>query len=134
VENVENLDVGVKVKLATPDHFLLCKESLTRIGVANTRDMKLYQSCHILHRRGEYFLVHFKEMFLLDGKTANISDEDYQRRNLVAKLLEDWGLLSLQDKSILDKISALNSVKIIPFKDKKNWCLVPKYQLGTPRF
>ena len=126
--SVENL---LEVTLGKEDDFLKIKETLTRIGVSSKTDNKLWQSCHILHKKGKYYIVHFKELFLLDGLSSTITENDLARRNTIAKLLEEWGLLKVVDK---EKMSALltgvNQIKIIPFKEKQNWELVPKYHIG----
>lgn len=127
----ENLSVGIPIELKRPDDFLLVKESLTRIGLANQTEKKLYQSCNILHRRGKYYITHFKEMFLLDGKPANISDEDIERRNLIASLLEDWGLLKIKDAQKVSNKAHITSVKILSFSEKSQWQLIPKYTVGV---
>lgn len=125
------ISVGVLVELKHPDDFLLIKESLTRMGVANQNEKKLYQSCHILHKRGRYYITHFKELFLLDGKTANISNEDIGRRNLIVSLLNDWGLLSIKDLNNVEFKTPMNSIKILSFSDKNQWTCVPKYTVGV---
>lgn len=125
------ITIGVPIELKHPDDFLLIKESLTRIGVANQNEKKLYQSCHILHKRGRYYITHFKEMFLLDGKSSNISEEDIQRRNLIASLLEDWGLLKVKDISKVEKKSPISSIKILSFSEKNLWERIPKYTVGV---
>lgn len=124
-------NVGVQIELGDPDAFLKIKESLTRIGVASGKDRTLYQSAHILHKRGEYFIVMFKELFLLDGKSANITESDIKRRNLIAWLLQDWGLCKIKDQAAVADRSPINSVKILPYQEKSNWTLVTKYSLGT---
>jgi len=123
------MEVGVKVTLKKPDDFLLCKETLTRIGVANVKTKTLYQSVHILHKKGEYYICHFKEMFTLDGKPSTITEEDLTRRNLIVKLLNDWGLVEV-DVSPL-QLAPITSVKIVPFKQKSAWVLVQKYTIGV---
>ncbi len=129
----EELNVGVSVTLSTPDDFLKCKETLSRIGVANVRDMKLFQSCHILHKKGKYYITHFKELFVLDGKPADITDDDIKRRNLIASLLSDWGLVKIENPtSVADKAS-ISSVKIISHGEKSKWTLVAKYTVGKRR-
>lgn len=120
----------LEISLNQPDDFLKVKETLTRIGVASRKDNTLYQSCHILHKQGHYFIVHFKELFLLDGKASNLSRNDLQRRNTVAQLLSDWGLITIVDSGQATDIAPLRQIKIIPFKDKYNWNLVPKYKIG----
>jgi hypothetical protein len=120
----------LEIKIAQEDDFLKIKETLTRIGVASRKDKKLYQSCHILHKQGKYYLTHFKEMFALDGKPTDFSEEDLGRRNTIAKLLEDWGLLSIVTPSAMTTTAPMNIIKIISFKDKSNWELVQKYAIG----
>jgi len=117
--------------LKEEDDFLKVRETLTRIGVASRKDKTLYQSCHILHKQGKFYIVHFKEMFALDGKPTNFSDEDKGRRNTIAALLEDWGLLKIVDPSqAADPVTALNQIKILPHKEKNEWTLVQKYAIG----
>jgi hypothetical protein len=130
---MNNENIGVAIELKHPDDFLLIKESLTRIGIANQNEKKLYQSCHVLHKRGKYYICSFKELFLLDGKTANISEEDISRRNLIASLLHDWGLLRILNESILENRAPISSIKIISFKDKHEWICVPKYTVGSKK-
>lgn len=129
---VENL---IEVKLIQPDNFLLVKETLTRIGIASRKDNTLYQSCHILFKQGRYFIVHFKEMFLLDGKkNTDFSENDIARRNTIAKLLQDWELIEVVDpSSIQDPIIPISHLKILSFKEKNDWNLVPKYNIGAKR-
>jgi len=129
-----NLDELVEVTLTEPDDFLKIRETLSRIGVASKKDKTLYQSCHILHKRGKYYVVHFKQLFLLDGKKSDFSDEDRGRLNTIANLLEEWNLLKLvdEDKS-QDPIAPLSHIKIIPFKEKDEWNLVTKYNIGKKR-
>ena len=122
---------GVEIKLETPESFLLVKETLTRIGVSSNKTKTLYQSAHILHKQGRYFICHFKNMFILDGKFADISEEDICRRNLIAKLLEDWGMITVLDVEKLSMIAPMSSVKILSYKDKEIWTLVPKYTIGA---
>ena len=121
----------LEITLNEPDDFLKVRETLTRIGVASRKENKLYQSCHILHKQGRYFIVHFKELFLLDGKKSNLEKNDIARRNTIATLLSDWGLLTIVKKGALP-CADLRQIKIISFKDKNNWELVPKYNIGTP--
>lgn len=121
----------LEVHLGEPDDFLKVKETLTRIGVASKRENKLYQSCHILHKQGRYFIVHFKELFLLDGKKSNLEESDIARRNSIATLLSDWGLVTLESPEKLNPIAPLRQIKIITFKDKDNWELCPKYNIGV---
>lgn len=120
----------LEVTLSQPDDFLKVRETLTRIGVASRKDNKLYQSCHILHKQGRYFIVHFKELFLLDGKKANLEENDLERRNTIATLLSDWGLIDIQITEDL-KCAPLRQIKILPFKEKDNWELCPKYNIGN---
>ena len=121
----------LEVTLNEPDDFLKIRETLTRIGVASRKDNKLYQSCHILHKQGRYFIVHFKELFLLDGKKSNLEDNDVGRRNTIATLMSDWGLLTVDKKEQLQPIAPLRQIKIISFKDKDQWELCPKYNIGN---
>ena len=121
----------LEVRLNEPDDFLKIRETLTRIGVASRKDQKLYQSCHILHKQGRYFIVHFKELFLLDGKPSNLLENDIQRRNTIATLLADWGLITLVDPSSAKDIEPLRQIKVIPFKEKSQWELCPKYNIGN---
>ena len=125
------LDSLVEVKLFENDDFLKIRETLTRIGIASSKDKRLYQSCHILHKQGRYYIVHFKELFLLDGKKANFSEDDLARRNTIAKILEEWGLLKIVNTEIVEEpIMHLGQIKILPFKDKENWTLIAKYNIG----
>jgi hypothetical protein len=121
----------LEVTLNEPDDFLKIKETLTRIGVASRKDNKLYQSCHILHKQGRYFIVHFKELFLLDGKKSNLEENDLARRNTIATLMSDWGLLSIVNKESTHPLAPLRQIKIIPYKEKSNWELCPKYNIGN---
>ena len=123
----------LEVTLNEPDDFLKVRETLTRIGVASRKDNKLYQSCHILHKQGRYFIVHFKELFLLDGKKSNLEENDVARRNTIATLMSDWGLISIDNKSKAEPLAPLRQIKIIPFKEKNNWELCPKYNIGNVR-
>lgn len=120
----------LEVSLNEPDDFLKVRETLTRIGVASRKEKKLFQSCHILHKQGRYFIVHFKELFLLDGKKSNLEESDISRRNTIATLMSDWGLVTIQDESKAQPLSPLRQIKIIPFKDKQEWELCPKYNIG----
>ena len=113
-----------------PDDFLKVKETLTRIGIASKKDMKLYQSCHILHKQGRYFITHFKELFLLDGNKSTLEKSDIQRRNTIATLLSDWGLVSIVDIQLAKDTAPLRQIKILPFKEKNDWDLSPKYNIG----
>ena len=121
----------LEVTLNEPDDFLKIKETLTRIGVASRKDNKLYQSCHILHKQGRYFIVHFKELFLLDGKKSNLEENDIARRNTISTLMSDWGLLTIENKDNTHPLAPLRQIKIIPYKDKENWELCPKYNIGN---
>ena len=121
----------LEVTLNEPDDFLKIRETLTRIGVASRKDNKLYQSCQILHKQGRYFIVHFKELFLLDGKKSNLEENDVGRRNTIATLMSDWGLLTVENKEQLQPIAPLRQIKIISFKDKDEWELCPKYNIGN---
>jgi hypothetical protein len=120
----------LEVTLNEPDDFLKVRETLTRIGVASRKEKKLYQSCHILHKQGRYFIVHFKELFLLDGKKSNLDESDVSRRNTIATLMSDWGLVTIVDESKSKPLAPLRQIKIIPFKDKAQWELSPKYNIG----
>ena len=126
-----NPDDMLEVTLNEPDDFLKIRETLTRIGVASRKDNKLYQSCHILHKQGRYFIVHFKELFLLDGKKSNLEENDVARRNTIATLMSDWGLLSIDKKGTAQPVAPLRQIKIISFKDKDQWELCPKYNIGN---
>ena len=121
----------LEVTLNEPDDFLKIRETLTRIGVASRKDNKLYQSCHILHKQGRYFIVHFKELFLLDGKKSNLEENDVARRNTIATLMSDWCLLTVDNKNNLNPIAPLRQIKIISYKDKGQWELCPKYNIGN---
>ena len=121
----------VEVSLPKQDDFLKVKETLTRIGVSSRKEKILYQSCHILHKQGKYYIVHFKELFALDGKPSNLSDNDIQRRNSIAKLLEEWGLIKVVNNDIIgDNVAPLHQIKIIAFKEKNEWQLIAKYNIG----
>jgi len=120
----------LEVSLKEPDDFLKVRETLTRIGVASRKDKKLFQSCHILHKQGRYFIVHFKELFALDGKPSNLSDNDIQRRNTITQLLADWGLISMISPDVANDKAPLSQIKVIAFKDKANWTLETKYNIG----
>ena len=125
-----NIDEMVECTLAEPDDFLKIRETLTRIGVASRKDKKLFQSCHILHKQGRYFIVHFKELFALDGKTANFSENDTERRNTISQLLADWGLIAILNKEIAEKKAPLSQIKVLSFKEKGEWDLQAKYNIG----
>ena len=125
-------DKMIEILLSEPDDFLKVRETLTRIGVASRKEKKLYQSCHILHKQGKYFIVHFKELFALDGKKANLSVNDVQRRNRIIQLLSDWGLITRVIDEALD-IAPLNQIKVIAYKEKGNWTLETKYNIGKKK-
>ena len=128
------LESLIEVKLGEEDDFLKVRETLTRIGVASRKDKTLYQSCHILHKQGKYYIVHFKELFALDGKPSDFSAEDKGRRNTIVKLLSDWGLIAVVDPDkIVDPQTPLNQIKILPFKEKNEWSLVTKYNIGRKK-
>tara|TARA_B100000686_G_C16796144_1_gene982503 strand:+ start:1262 stop:1696 length:435 start_codon:yes stop_codon:yes gene_type:complete len=126
-------DQMVEVSLGEPDDFLKVRETLTRIGVASRKEKKLYQSCHILHKQGRYFIVHFKELFALDGKRANLTVNDVQRRNRIAQLLADWGLIKILNADQISDIAPLNQIKVLSFKDKGDWILETKYNIGRKK-
>ena len=121
----------LEITLREPDDFLKVRETLTRIGVASRKDKKLFQSCHILHKQGRYFIVHFKELFLLDGKKANLEENDVARRNTITTLMSDWGLVEIQNTEEAKLLAPLRQIKIIPFKEKDQWELCPKYNIGN---
>ena len=123
----------VEVSLSEPDDFLKVRETLTRIGVASRKERKLYQSCHILHKQGRYYIVHFKELFALDGKKTNFTQNDVQRRNRIAQLLSDWGLVSIVEAERIEDIAPLNQIKVLSFKDKDDWILESKYNIGRKK-
>ena len=123
-------DQMLEVVLNEPDDFLKVRETLTRIGVASRKEKKLYQSCHILHKQGKYFIVHFKELFALDGKKANLSINDFQRRNRIVQLLADWGLVNVLSSDLVNDIAPLNQIKVISYKEKGDWKLETKYNIG----
>ena len=120
----------VEIVLNAPDDFLKVRETLTRIGVASRKEKKLYQSCHILHKQGKYYIVHFKELFALDGKYANLTVNDVQRRNRITRLLVDWGLLSVVSDESIENIAPLNQIKVLPYREKQEWILEQKYNIG----
>ena len=126
-------DQMVEVILNEPDDFLKVRETLTRIGVASRKEKKLYQSCHILHKQGRYFITHFKELFALDGKHANLTVNDIQRRNRIVQLIADWGLVEVVDVSKVQDIAPLNQIKVLPHKEKGDWILETKYNIGSKR-
>ena len=121
----------VEVTLNEPDDFLKVRETLTRIGVASRKEKKIYQSCHILHKQGRYFLVHFKELFALDGKHANLTTNDVQRRNRIAQLLVDWGLVGIVNADSIQDVAPLNQIKVLSYKDKGAWIIETKYNIGS---
>lgn len=128
---IQPINFGIKISLYNPEGFLLVKETLTRIGVASNRSKTLYQSAHILHKQNEYFICHFKDMFVLDGKSSDISDEDIARRNLIAKLLQDWKLITIINPEQLAVCAPISAVKILSHKEKEQWQLVSKYTIGN---
>lgn len=124
--------IGVEITLKDPSDFLKVKETLTRIGFASKKENILYQSCHILHKRGRYAIVHFKELFLLDGKKTDITENDIGRRNTIARLLADWGLVVVIDPSKIEEPTVtMNQIKVVPYREKSNWSLQPKYAIGN---
>jgi len=126
-------DMMVEIVLNEPDDFLKVRETLTRIGVASRKEKKLYQSCHILHKQGKYYITHFKELFALDGKHANLTVNDVQRRNRIARLLSDWGLVSIVREDDIADIAPLNQIKVLSFRDKNEWLLETKYSIGSKK-
>ena len=125
----EMIEVGLK----SDDDFLKVRETLTRIGVASRKDKTIYQSCHILHKQGRYYIVHFKELFALDGKPTNFSDNDKARRNTIANLLAEWGLVNLISEDTKDPVASLSQIKVLPYKEKDEWILTAKYNIGKKR-
>ena len=123
----------VEVVLGEPDDFLKVRETLTRIGVASRKEKKIYQSCHILHKQGKYYIVHFKELFALDGKKTNLSLNDVQRRNRIVQLLSDWGLIAVVDAEKIADLAPLNQIKVLSFKEKNDWTLESKYNIGRKK-
>jgi len=126
-------DQMVEILLSEPDDFLKVRETLTRIGVASRKEKKIYQSCHILHKQGRYYIVHFKELFALDGKHANLTVNDIQRRNRIIQLLVDWGLVSIVTADKIQNIAPLNQIKVLSYKDKGDWILETKYNIGSKK-
>ena len=120
----------LEVQLKEPDDFLKVRETLTRIGVASRKDKKLFQSCHILHKQGRYFITHFKELFALDGKEANLTENDIERRNTIAQLLGDWGLIAIVNAAVAENKAPLSQIKVLSFKEKDEWDLQAKYNIG----
>lgn len=123
----------IEVRLSQPDDFLKVRETLTRIGVASKTENKLYQSCHILHKQGRYYIVSFKELFLLDGKNSDLSENDVHRRNRITKLLSDWGLVQIVEPDKITEMVPVSQIKILPHKEKSDWVLEPKYQIGSKK-
>tara|TARA_B100000508_G_C11201458_1_gene153255 strand:- start:26 stop:439 length:414 start_codon:yes stop_codon:yes gene_type:complete len=123
----------IEVVLKEPDDFLKVRETLTRIGVASRKERKIYQSCHILHKQGKYYIVHFKELFALDGKNTNITENDVQRRNRITQLLSDWGLVTIINQDNVGDLAPLNQIKVISFKEKGEWTLESKYNIGKKK-
>ena len=130
---IANLQEMVEVGLKSDDDFLKVRETLTRIGVASRKDRTIYQSCHILHKQGRYYIVHFKELFALDGKPTNFSDNDRARRNTISNLLAEWGLVDLMNKNSEEPIAPLSQIKVLPYKEKDEWTLTAKYNIGKKR-
>ena len=128
-----NQELMVEVQLNEPDDFLKVRETLTRIGVASRKEKKIYQSCHILHKQGRYFIVHFKELFALDGKHANLTLNDIQRRNRIINLLSDWGLITIIAPESISDVAPLNQIKVLSYKDKGDWTLETKYNIGKKK-
>jgi hypothetical protein len=126
-------DRMIEIILNEPDDFLKVRETLTRIGVASRKEKKLYQSCHILHKQGKYYIVHFKELFALDGKHANLTTNDVQRRNRIAQLLGDWGLITIVNPGIITEVAPLNQIKVLAYKEKGEWTLETKYNIGKKK-
>ena len=126
-------DKMIEISLSEPDDFLKVRETLTRIGVASRKEKKLYQSCHILHKQGKYYIVHFKELFALDGKKANLSLNDVQRRNRIVQLLGDWGLVSINSKESIADVAPLSQIKVLAYKEKGDWTLESKYNIGKKK-
>lgn len=126
-------DQMVEVTLNEPDDFLKVRETLTRIGVASRKEKKLYQSCHILHKQGRYYIVHFKELFALDGKYANLTVNDVQRRNRIIQLIADWGLITVNNVTKIQDLAPLNQIKVLSYKDKDDWILETKYNIGSKK-
>jgi hypothetical protein len=126
-------DQMIEISLGEPDDFLKVRETLTRIGVASRKEKKIYQSCHILHKQGRYYIVHFKELFALDGKHANLTQNDVQRRNRIVQLLADWGLIDIMNVEKIQDIAPLNQIKVLSYKDKGDWILETKYNIGSKK-
>jgi endonuclease III len=128
-----SIDQMIEVTLNEPDDFLKVRETLTRIGVASRKEKKIYQSCHILHKQGRYYIVHFKELFALDGKRANLTQNDVQRRNRIIQLLTDWGLIRVVNENKITDIAPLNQIKVLAYKEKHEWILETKYNIGKKK-
>ena len=128
-----SIDQMIEVTLNEPDDFLKVRETLTRIGVASRKEKRIYQSCHILHKQGKYYIVHFKELFALDGKRANLTQNDVQRRNRIIQLLSDWGLITIMNISKITDIAPLNQIKVLAYKEKHEWILETKYNIGKKK-
>ena len=126
-------DQMIEITLNEPDDFLKVRETLTRIGVASRKEKKIYQSCHILHKQGRYYIVHFKELFALDGKHANLTQNDVQRSNRIIQLLSDWGLITIMNESKITDIAPLNQIKVLAYKEKHEWILETKYNIGKKK-
>ena len=126
-------DQMIEITLNEPDDFLKVRETLTRIGVASRKEKKIYQSCHILHKQGRYYIVHFKELFALDGKHANLTQNDVQRRNRIIQLLSDWGLITIMNEGKITDIAPLNQIKVLAYKEKHEWILETKYNIGKKK-
>ena len=126
-------DQMIEITLNEPDDFLKVRDTLTRIGVASRKEKKIYQSCHILHKQGRYYIVHFKELFALDGKHANLTQNDVQRRNRIIQLLSDWGLITIMNVSKITDIAPLNQIKVLAYKEKHEWILETKYNIGKKK-
>ena len=126
-------ELMLEVSLPEPDNFLKIRETLTRIGIASRKDNKLFQSCHILHKQGRYFIVHFKELFALDGKESNITSSDIERRNAIASLLQDWELLKIVTPTLAENKASLSQIKVVSYKEKSEWEMVPKYNIGKKK-
>ena len=133
LDNTWHPEKMLEVQLKEPDDFLKVRETLTRIGVASRKDKKLFQSCHILHKQGRYYIVHFKELFALDGKKANLSLNDVQRRNRIVQLLGDWGLVSIESKESIADVAPLSQIKVLAYKEKGDWTLESKYNIGKKK-
>ena len=133
MENLVSWDPSqmLEITLSEPDDFLKVRETLTRIGVASRKEKKLFQSCHILHKQGRYFVVHFKELFLLDGKKSNLEESDIERRNTIATLLSDWGLVTIVNRQQVEHKAPLRQIKIVSYRDKQEWELCQKYNIGS---